>query len=180
MTYTLQLSLLTIGLSLSSITAAACPDWLNTERRQLHSDNQVDLCSLTENKPVLIINTASRCGFTPQFKGLEQLHQQYADQGLVVLGFPSNDFRQEARDEQKTAQVCYINYGVTFTMLAPVQVTGEQADPIFAQLARVSQAPRWNFNKYLVSADGQRIQHFSSSTKPNDPQLIGAIEQALE
>ncbi len=156
-----------------------CPAHLNHEFRKLHSREIVNLCTAFAGKPLLIINTASHCGFTPQFKGLEALHQKYGDQGLVVLGFSSNDFRQEAGNEEKAAKVCYINYGVTFTMLAPISVKGEDAHPLFQELARQSRAPNWNFNKYLVEPSGAVIQHFGSTTTPDSSRLIERIEGLL-
>ncbi|QLE84689.1 glutathione peroxidase [Shewanella sp. Scap07] len=156
-----------------------CPAFLDVTARKLHSEKQVDLCKLTEGKPVLIVNTASNCGYTSQFKGLESLHKTYKDQGLVVLGFPSNDFNQEEAEEVKTADVCYINYGVTFTMLAPGKVKGQGAQSVFNHLSAQTSEPNWNFNKYLVSADGKVVQKFNSSVKPDSDALVEAIEQQL-
>ncbi|MGL5359787.1 MAG: glutathione peroxidase, partial [Shewanella sp.] len=117
---------LTAAISMLSCGAFAstCPDYLNVQMRKLHSQDSVNLCELTQGKPVLIVNTASNCGYTSQFKSLEALHKQYKDKGLVVIGFPSDDFFQEENDEKDTAKVCYINYGVTFTMLATSGVRG--------------------------------------------------------
>lgn len=157
-----------------------CPDYLRTSVRKLHSTSSVDLCELTQGKPVLIVNTASNCGFTPQFEGLEALHNRYKDQGLVVIGFPSDDFFQEENDEAETAKVCFRNFGVTFTMAATSEVRGSDANSIFKYLNSATDSPSWNFYKYLVSADGQRVQRFSSRTKPNDTKLIEAIEQELK
>ncbi len=159
--------------------AGVCPAHLDHEFRKLHSQETVNLCADYAGKPLLIINTASHCGFTPQFKGLEALHNKYEDKGLVVLGFSSNDFRQEAGSEAKAAKVCYLNYGVTFTMLAPTSVKGATANPLFKELARQSKAPRWNFNKYLVAPSGEVIQHFGSTTTPDSPILIQSIEGLL-
>ncbi|GAA4877114.1 glutathione peroxidase [Ferrimonas pelagia] len=164
----------------STTTLAACPDWLDTEKRRLHSKEQVDLCALTDGKPVLIVNTASHCGFTDQFKQLEALHQSYGDKGLVVLGFPSDDFFQESDDEAETADVCYVNYGVTFTMLSTTSVRGSKADPIFAELARQGGSPKWNFYKYLVDADGTLVDYWSPRTQPDDAKVLQAIEQLLK
>ena len=154
-----------------------CPDWLDHDVRQLHSSNKVNLCDLAANKPLLVINTASHCGFTSQFKGLEALHQRFKDQGLVVIGFPSNDFNQEAGSEKKTAEVCYINYGVTFFMTEKIHVKGNQAHPLFKYLAQSQGAPKWNFNKYLINAEGTVINRFSSSTSPNSQEITNAIQQ---
>jgi glutathione peroxidase len=158
---------------------AACPAFLDHEFKKLNSSDSVNLCSAYAGKPLLIVNTASHCGFTPQFKGLEALHRKYKEQGLVVVGFPSDDFKQEAKDQAETADICYINYGVTFTMLSTSSVTGKNANPVFQHLARKTSEPSWNFNKYLVSADGKVVQHFESDVKPDSVQLTQAIEQLL-
>jgi glutathione peroxidase len=160
-------------------TQAACPDYLNQDMRKLHSKETVNLCEISDGKPVLIINTASHCGYTKQFKGLEALNQQYGEKGLQIIGFASNDFRQEAKDEEKAAEVCYVNYGVTFTMLAPSHVRGDAANPVFQELARQTQEPGWNFNKYLLDGKGKVVQHFESSTGPTDAALTSAIESLL-
>ena len=141
-------------------------------------DETVDLEDY-EGNVVLIVNTASHCGFTPQFEGLEALYQSYRDRGLAVIGFASDDFRQEAKDEEKAAEVCYVNYGVTFTMLAPSSVRGDEANPVFQELARQSQAPSWNFNKYLVDGSGKVVQQYGSNTTPDSKVLAEAIESVL-
>ncbi len=158
---------------------ASCPDFLNHEMRRLHSKENVNLCEVTAGKPVLIVNTASHCGYTPQFKGLEALHRTYQDQGLVVVGFASDSFKQEAESEAKAADVCYVNYGVSFTMLAPTPVRGDDANAVFKALGAQAGEPRWNFNKYLVDGDGTVIEHFDSGTRPDSAQLTSAIEKVL-
>ena len=159
--------------------AASCPDYLDHEMRKLHSKKQVNLCELQAGKPMLVVNTASHCGFTKQFKGLEALHQQYGEQGLVVVGFASDDFKQEAKDEEKAAEICYVNYGVTFTMFAPSHVRGDEANPLFRELAEQSNAPKWNFNKYVLDASGKVVGQFGSMTAPDDGKLTAAIESVL-
>lgn len=159
--------------------AAACPAFLNHDFKKLHSSQSINLCTAFAGRPLLIVNTASHCGFTPQFKGLEALYQKYQARGLVVIGFPSDDFKQEAKDEAETADICYLNYGVTFPMLAPSAVTGRDANPVFQELGRRSSAPGWNFNKYLVSSDGKVTRHFDSRVKPESAELQQAIEQLL-
>lgn len=168
------------GLTLLAQAAlAACPDYMQGEYRKLHSKDMVNICQLMENKTVLVVNTASHCGFTSQFKGLEALHKKYKDQGLVVVGFASDDFKQEDASEEKAAEICYLNYGVTFTMLSPTSVTGEQANALFKALAAQSEAPKWNFNKYLLGKDGKVLEHFGSMTKPDSAKLASAIEKQL-
>lgn len=172
--------ILSLLLMVGSLSAhAACPEYLDQSMRKLHSKAEVNLCSAFEGKPLLLVNTASHCGYTPQFKGLEAVYQQYKDQGLVVVGFASDDFRQEDDDEAKAADICYVNYGVTFTMLAPSQVRGDNANPVFQELARQTQAPSWNFNKYLVDAQGRVVEHFGSNIKPESPAMRAAIEKVL-
>ncbi|MFD1619505.1 glutathione peroxidase [Thalassotalea marina] len=157
----------------------ACPSYLQVTKQKLHSSKQVDLCELTQGKPVLIVNTASNCGFTPHFKQLEAIHKKYRDKGLVVIGFPSDDFFQEEDDEKETAKVCYVNYGVTFTMLSTSAVRGSDANSVFKHLAEKSSSPKWNFYKYLVDGDGQNVQVFSPKVDPDSEEFIQAIEALM-
>ena len=120
--------------TLSPLSMANCPAYLDQTLRKLHSQESVNLCKSFAGKPMLIVNTASHCGFTPQFKGLEELHQEYRNKGLVVLGFSSNDFNQEASDEARAAKVCFVNNGVSFTMIAPSHVRGDKANAVFREL----------------------------------------------
>ncbi len=163
----------------SGTAFASCPAYLDHDLRKLHSSDTVNLCQVGGGKPVLIVNTASHCGYTPQFRQLEMLYKKYHEQGLEVVGFASDDFRQEAKDEEQAAEVCYVNYGVTFTMLAPTHVRGDEANPIFRELAQQTQAPGWNFNKYLVDRSGKVVMHFDSNTTPDSPVLEKAIESVL-
>lgn len=160
------------------LLAAECPALLQGELPRLRAKDSVDLCQFA-GKPLVVVNTASFCGFTPQFEGLEALYQRYRGQGLEVLGVPSDDFRQEADSSEETATVCYVNYGVTFTMTEPQAVTGRQAIPLFRGLAEQSRAPRWNFSKYVVDRQGRVLASFSSRTRPDDPALLAAVEQAI-
>jgi glutathione peroxidase len=162
----------------SALADEDCPAWLNYTLPKLHSKDQINLCQF-KGKPLLIVNTASHCGFTRQFKGLEQLNQKYRERGLVVIGFPSDDFFQEANDQAETAGVCYKNYGVTFTMTAPIAVRGSDAHPIFKSLADQSASPKWNFFKYVVDANGKVVAQFGSRTEPEDAALSAAIESIL-
>lgn len=173
------ITLILTTLLLSAPVTAACPDFLDHSMRKLHSKQEVNLCALQDGRPMLLVNTASHCGYTRQFEGLEALHKKYGEEGLVVVGFASDDFRQEAKDEAQAAQICYVNYGVTFTMLAPTPVRGDAANPVFRALAEQSQAPNWNFNKYLLDGAGKVVRHFGSSTEPDSAALTGAIESLL-
>ncbi len=160
--------------------AQACPAFMNQDFRKLHSSQSVNLCKAYAGKPLLIVNTASHCGFTPQFKGLEAVHEKYKSRGLVVVGFSSDDFNQEAKDEAEAADTCFLNYGVTFTMLAPQHVKGPTANPVFQELARQTKPPAWNFNKYLVQADGKVVQYFDSKVAPDSQPFNDAIEKLLK
>jgi len=158
----------------------ACPAFLDRDFRKLHSSQTVNICKAFAGKPLLIINTASHCGYTPQFKGLEAAYQKYKGRGLVVVGFASDDFNQEAKDEAEAADTCFLNYGVTFTMLSPQHVKGPEANPVFQELARQTVAPSWNFNKYLVRADGTVLQHLDSKVTPESPEFATAVEGLLK
>lgn len=159
--------------------AGACPAFLDHDFRKLHSSQQVNLCEAFAGKAMLIVNTASHCGFTPQFGGLEAVHDKYKDRGLAVVGFSSDDFNQEAKDEAEAAEICVQNFGVSFTMIAPQSVKGAAANPVFKELARQTKEPSWNFNKYLVSADGKVVKHFESRVAPDSPEFTAAIEGLL-
>ncbi|MBQ4856877.1 glutathione peroxidase [Pseudoalteromonas sp. MMG007] len=164
--------------ALTNESAEACQDFTNVDIRKLRSEQTINLCQF-KNKPLLIVNTASNCGFTPQFRGLEALYKQYKDEGLVILGFPSDDFFQEENDEKLTAKVCFVNYGVTFPMFATSEVRGSNANAIFKHLNERTSSPNWNFYKYLVSADRKTITRFNSKTEPSSARLVNAIEKAL-
>jgi len=128
----------------------------------------------------LVVNTASACGFTPQYMGLEALWRHYRDKGLVVLGFPSNDFgAQEPGTEAEIATFCSTKFKVSFPMFAKVAVKGAAQSPVYRFLTADHGEPKWNFHKYLVGKDGQVIRAFDSATKPDAPELVAAIEAAL-
>ena len=143
----------------------------------------IDL-SRYEGKAVLVVNTASKCGFTPQYEGLEKLYEEYADQGLVVLGFPCDQFRhQEPGDEAEIAEFCQRNYGVTFPMFAKIDVNGSNAHPLYRWLrqakgGRLGDRIKWNFTKFLVGPDGDVVDRYASTTKPE--KLRGDIEALLQ
>lgn len=158
---------------------AECPAYLSHDVRKLRSHEQINLCSEFRGKPIVIVNTASYCGFTPQFQGLEALYRRYVDRGLVVVGIPSNDFKQAAPDEETAARVCYLNYGVTFTMLSQQKVRGPDAHPLFQELNRSAGPPSWNFNKYLINRDGKVIERFDSTVEPMSARMRAAVERVL-
>jgi len=158
---------------------ASCPAVLKHTFKRLQDEAPQDLCQYS-GKVVLVVNTASYCGFTKQYKGLEELYAKYAPRGLVVLGFPSNDFKQEDADAKKIADLCYNTYGVKFPMFASTVVTGEAANPLYTELIKATgNQPKWNFNKYLIDRNGKVIEYYPSKVTPEDPALVGKIEQAL-
>lgn len=158
---------------------ASCAPWLDHEVSRLNSPETIDLCAETAGKPVLLVNTASYCGYTYQFTGLEELYQRYREDGLVVVGFPSDDFNQEDDDAAATAEICYVNHGVTFLMSDVIDVAGGDAHPVFAHLAEEAGQPDWNFNKYLVNSSGEVVGHFGSRVEPDSVEMLTAIEGQL-
>jgi glutathione peroxidase len=159
--------------------AAKCPANLNHEFQLLRKSESESLCRYA-GQVVLVVNTASRCGFTPQFEGLEALYQRYRDKGFTVLGFPSNDFNQELGEDKAIAQFCKINYGVTFPMYSKSPVKGDNANDLYKVLAReTGKQPGWNFNKYLVDRDGNVVAHFPSSTRPESDAITSKLESLL-
>ncbi len=139
-----------------------------------------------KGKTLLIVNTASKCGFTGQYDGLQKLYEKYRDRGLVVLGFPSNDFlKQEPGTNGEIEQFCRLNYGVTFPMFAKISVKGGEQHPLYRYLTSEESNPEfggkisWNFNKFLISKDGRILNRFGSRTEPEDESLIKAVEEAL-
>jgi len=158
---------------------AACPALLNHTFPRLQDEKPQSLCQYS-GKVILVVNTASYCGFTPQYKGLEALHSKYKDKGLVVLGFPSNDFAQEKTSNQDIAEFCENTFGVKFPMFTKTSVTGDSAAPFFKQLAKdPGQRPKWNFYKYLIGRDGRLIDSYNSLTSPDSKGLTQAIEKSL-
>ena len=158
---------------------AACPTLLDHTLPRLQDDVPQRLCQFA-GKVVLVVNTASYCGYTAQYEGLEKLHARFAVQGFTILGVPSNDFKQEASDRRAIADLCFNTYGVKFPMFAPQAVTGAGAHPFYAGLAKASgQAPRWNFHKYLLDRQGRVVASYPSAVEPLDPKLTARIEQLL-
>ena len=146
---------------------------------RLQDEVPQSLCQYS-GKVLLVVNTASFCGFTGQYEGLEALHQRFQARGLVVLGFPSNDFAQESGDNQQIAAFCSNTFGVKFPMFTKTGVKGDAASPLYRQLAQqTGKAPQWNFYKYLVGRDGRVLQSYSSMTGPDNAGLVRAVEQAL-
>ncbi|HSE89416.1 MAG TPA: glutathione peroxidase [Candidatus Binatia bacterium] len=163
----------------SSAAESPCPPILEHKLVNLQ-DEPVLLCQFS-GKVLLVVNTASECGYTPQYEGLEKLYRRYREKGLVVLGFPANDFGgQEPGSNQEIAQFCRLNYGVTFPMFAKTSVVGASANPLYRALAaKTGKPPRWNFHKYLLDRAGQPIAVFESAVEPADPRVTSQIEKLL-
>lgn len=151
---------------------------------KIGADDQEIKLDQFKGQVVLVVNTASRCGFTKQYAGLQELYDTYKDRGFVVLGVPSNDFGQQEPDsEQKIKEFCAFRFGITFPMTGKVHVKGKQAHPFYRwakDQAGFMGSPKWNFHKYLIGKDGRLIDSFSSLTEPNDKKLVQAIENALK
>lgn len=161
--------------------APACPALLNHRFDRLQDEKPQDLCQYA-GRVVLVVNTASFCGFTGQYKALEALHRRLQARGLVVLGFPANDFgRQEPGSNQAIADFCENTFGVQFPMFTKTSVVGAGANPLYRQLAaRTGQVPQWNFHKYLIDRSGQTVRSFPSATEPNDPVFMRELEKMIQ
>ncbi len=160
--------------------AGECPDLLRHSFPSLQTGEAQDLCQY-QGKVILVVNTASYCGYTDQYGGLEALYRKYRDQGLVVLGFPSNDFGgQEPGTGKQIANFCRLTYGVEFPMFAKSGVTGEKRNAFHAELARrTGQTPRWNFHKYLIDRNGAHVLSFESAVAPEDRRLLDPLLKML-
>ncbi|MGC8697217.1 MAG: glutathione peroxidase [Halothiobacillus sp.] len=170
----------TLSPAIPVFAAPSCP-LLHFTVRKLASEAQVDLCTTYADKVVLVVNTASYCGYTPQFKGLEQLYAEYKDQGLVVLGFPSNDFGgQDPKPENQIQDFCQLTYDVKFPMFEKMHVRANNASPLFKTLAEAAGGdyPTWNFHKYLIGRDGKLIGSFDSPVTPEalSPKIAAALK----
>src|SRR5262245_40953800 len=173
----MRLFLTSLLLVIGETSMAACPSLLD---RSMHDilDKPQSLCDYA-GKVLLVVNTASQCGYTPQYEGLEALYRKYKSRGLVVLGFPSNDFGgQEPGSNKDIADFCVNQYAIDFPMFAKTEL---RKNPLFAELVKASgQAPRWNFHKYLVDRSGAKVQSFDTKVAPDDPKLVSAIERLLQ
>jgi glutathione peroxidase len=160
--------------------ADACPQVLNFSFNRLQTGQPESLCQY-RGKVVLIVNTASYCGYTHQYEGLEALYRKYKSRGLVVVGFPSNDFGgQEPGSNKEIAEFCRLTYGVEFPMFEKSSVTSIKTNPLYSELlARTGQSPKWNFHKYLVDRDGKQIASFGTRVEPDDADLLSAVERML-
>jgi len=172
----MRLCLISFLLLINSAALAACPPLLDRSMRSI-DERERSLCEYA-GKVLLVVNTASQCGYTPQYDGLEALYRKYRARGLVVLGFPSNDFGgQEPGSNQEIASFCVNQYAVDFPVFAKTEL---KKNSLYADLAKASgQAPRWNFHKYLVDREGRNVLSFPTRLEPSDPKLVDAIERLL-
>lgn len=166
----------------TAASTASCPELLNRQMPRLQDEKPQALCQYA-GKVVLVVNTASFCGYTPQYKALEALSARYADKGLVVLGFPSGDFgNQEYGSNKEIAEFCENTFDVKFPMFSKSNVAAGKADlnPLFADLAkRTGQSPKWNFHKYLISRDGKQVMSFASGVSPDSTQFTQAVDKLV-
>ncbi len=163
-----------------TVATATCPALLQQTFPRLQDEKPQSLCQYA-GKVLLVVNTASFCSYTPQYEGLEALHAKYAPHGLVVLGFPTNDFgQQEPGDSKQIADFCFNTYGVRFPMFGKSTVKGKQANPLFTALTKATgTAPGWNFHKYLIDRQGRPLASYNSEVAPGSPALVAAVEKAL-
>ncbi len=162
--------------------AKDCSPLLDFEVRSLDEKTVVNLCEAYQGKVILVVNTASKCAYTDQYESLEKLYEQYKNEGLVVLGFPSNDFgQQEPGNEYQIKRFCRMTYGVRFPMFAKTRVSERHADPLFSELARAAGTyPKWNFHKYLIDRNGRLVADYMSAIDPLDEPVIGEIRKQIK
>jgi glutathione peroxidase len=171
------LSVLLLGAS--HMVNAACSELYNHQLTTLQGD-KINLCDY-QDKPILVVNTASKCGFTPQFDALEGLYSKYKNNGLLVIGFPSNDFRQEPGNDKQIGDFCKLTYAVKFPMMTKSSVTGPSANAFYKQLsAKTGQAPTWNFFKYVILPGGNDVYAYSSDVKPDAAEILARIKPSLK
>ena len=177
----IALKKMALALGLVALPALASQALLDREYRRLAGTERVNLAREYGGQVLLVVNTASKCGFTPQSEGLEALHAQYKERGFAVLGFPSNDFMgQEPGSEKQIREFCTLTYGVKFPMFEKVHVKGRDATPLYKQLAaETGSTPGWNFHKYLVDREGRVVASFGSKVRPDDPALRKQLEALL-
>ena len=162
------------------VAGPGCPTLLQQSFLRLQDEQPQPLCQYA-GKVIVVVNTASFCGFTSQYEGLEALYAKYRTKGLVVLGFPSNDFAQEGGSNKEIADFCQNTFGVKFPMFAKSSVSGKNANPLFRQLAaKTGTAPRWNFYKYVIGRDGQSVTSYSSLTDPASRRFVAEVEKLLD
>ena len=172
------LGVFTLMLS-ANIASAACTGLYNHQFKTLNG-KELNLCEY-QNHVILVVNTASKCGFTPQFEALEKLYSTNKDKNLLVVGFPSNDFRQEHKTDKEVGDFCKMTYGVEFPMMTKTVVTGENANPFYKELiAKTNQAPKWNFYKYIITPNAKEVYAFTSMDTPNDPAIMSKITPYLK
>jgi len=176
---TAALAFLMSAATLSAFGAAQCPALLSHKVQNILGETE-DLCEYS-GKVVLVVNTASYCGYTPQYQGLQARNEKYTSRGLVILGFPSNDFgNQEPGSNKEIADFCDRTYAVKFPMFAKMSVKMPGGSPLFDDLARVtSERPKWNFHKYLVARDGRTVTSFKSAVEPQSPEFLSKVEEYL-
>lgn len=173
----LLLSVLLLGAS--HMANAACSELYNHQLTTLQGD-KINLCDY-QDKPILVVNTASKCGFTPQFDALEGLYSKYKSKGLLVIGFPSNDFKQEPGNDKQIGDFCKLTYAVKFPMMTKSSVIGPSANPFYKQLsAKAGQEPQWNFYKYVILPGGKEVYAYSSDVKPDSLEILGRIKPSLK
>lgn len=163
----------------SHMANAACSELYNHQFSTLQGE-KINLCDY-QDKPILVVNTASKCGFTPQFEALEGLYSKYKDKGLLVIGFPSNDFKQEPGTDKQIGDFCKLTYSVKFPMITKTSVTGASANPFYKQLAaKTGQSPSWNFFKYVILPGADDVYAFSSDVKPDAVEILSKIKPSLK